>query len=66
MHSTDCFFPTVIPCRDKSLVRQVCSDIGQQLENVTLPKMRTRTNVYSDVSQPRGVLLGAFTRRGHG
>eukprot|EP00971_Amphidinium_carterae_P105861 2096521-Amphidinium_carterae.1 len=63
---SDCFVPTVIPCRDKSLVRQVCSDIVQQLENVTLPKMRTRTNVYSDASQPRGVLLGALTRRGHG
>eukprot|EP00971_Amphidinium_carterae_P348454 6490498-Amphidinium_carterae.1 len=57
-----------ISCRDRDRLRDLCGQVVSLLQNKTLPKLRSRTNIFDATRRnpPRGVLLGAFTRRGCG
>eukprot|EP00971_Amphidinium_carterae_P352811 6492739-Amphidinium_carterae.1 len=58
--------PEIVGCSDRFLLKQLCREIYNLVSQMTLPKMRARTNVYGAGLSPRGFLLGAFTRRGVG
>eukprot|EP00971_Amphidinium_carterae_P263770 5233284-Amphidinium_carterae.1 len=48
-----------ISCCDRDRLRDLCGQVASLLQNKTLPKLRSRTNIFDDTRRnpPRGVLL---------
>eukprot|EP00971_Amphidinium_carterae_P233455 4633283-Amphidinium_carterae.2 len=58
--------PRIVPCKGKPVMKHLCRQIRENMLSFTLPKLKTRTNIIKTDGVFRGLLLGTFTRRGHG
>eukprot|EP00971_Amphidinium_carterae_P163230 3236298-Amphidinium_carterae.1 len=58
--------PKNIESTDRSRLKMLCRSLHSLVAQQTLPKMRSRTNVFLGNERDRGILLGVYTRRGVG
>eukprot|EP00971_Amphidinium_carterae_P244869 4861755-Amphidinium_carterae.1 len=71
MESGSCSSPMImipkhLETKDRKKLKMLCRSLHSLVAQKTLPKMRSRTNVYLGNERDRGILLGVYTRMGVG